>query len=168
MKLFWIVLVFFALPLQAQQMYGIGLYRGSVADVPCTAPNPPLRPNFQEAYSGTYTSFVGNGNKLTYTQEGSIARVIVMFGVGAWAEGEINVTGKKELLIPLYDPRPVPVLRVGEAKLCSPSFSQDRPTLCTNIHARAVLNRQLMFPLGSPALIASGLERFGDQQKCSL
>lgn len=158
-----------AVSLQAQQMYGIGLVRGVNVDVPCeSVALPPLRPDFQAAYSGVYTSFTGNGNKLVYTQEGSTARIMVALGTSSWAEGEIDVTGKKELLIPLYDPRPAPVIRVGEIKMCSPSFSSDRPVLCTNIHARAAIGGRLVFPVGSPALIADGLERFGDQQKCLL
>lgn len=161
-----LILLLLAAPLSAQQMYGVGLTRGVTVDVPCYGPLPAPTPNFQEAYSGTFESLSGSGDRIVYSQEGSIARVTVLLGTNSWAEGEIDVTGKRKLIFPLFAPKGL--VPIGEMKMCSPSFSLDRPTLCTNILARAQINNRLVFPLSTPQAIAQGLEIFGDQRKCSL
>lgn len=139
----------------------------ALADVPCTGGIPVTRPAFQAAYNGIYHSLTTPDHQMYWSQSGSSVQVTLLLGTGAWVTGEIFLTdARTEILLPLYAPVGGPP--VGAIKLCSPSSSHDRPTLCTNIHARAVINGELAFPLASTAPgcgagNTSCLQRFADR-----
>jgi hypothetical protein len=117
------------------------------ADAACP-PMTNLAPAFQPSYSGIYQSLTAPNHQLLYLHAGNTLQVTLLLGDGSWATGEITIpNNRRELLLPLYQPGSS--APVGQIKLCSSTFSVDRPSLCTNIHARAVIAGKLVFPVSA-------------------
>ncbi len=113
-------------------------------------------PPFQRAYSGTYGSLSNTVDYLDYVQGSTnLVRINMRLDNGTWTTGEFELAGQeREKIVPLF--RPGSVTPVGLVKICSPTFSQNGSTLCTNFHIRMVSDGHVLIPRG----YGQGFQRF--------